>query len=392
MSRPDPIQRLLQARAEREQAGLLRRLHTLERHDGVHVRVDGRNLLNFSSNDYLGLAGHPALVTALRRAADEYGVGATAAHLVCGHVRVHAQLEAALAEWTGRERALLFSTGYMANLGLLAALLGRDDLCVQDKLNHASLLDGARLAGCTLRRYAHGDAAAAQRQLQGAPDAAAVLATDGVFSMDGDIAPLSALSSLARDEGALLLVDDAHGLGVLGADGAGCVAEAGLDQTDVPVLMATLGKALGTAGAFVAGSAALIDALVQFARTYVYTTAMPPALAAATLAAVDLARRDSDRRAHLQALIARFRRGAAELGLPLLPSRTPVQPVVIGDTSRCVALAAHLREAGLLVIAIRPPTVPAAAARLRITLTAGHSEADVDALLEALNVGARHWR
>lgn len=392
MPRPDPIHRLSQARAEREQTGLLRRLHTLERHDGAHVLVDGRRLLNFSSNDYLGLAGHPALVTALQRAADEHGVGATAAHLVCGHVRVHAQLEEALAEWTGRERALLFSTGYMANLGLLATLLGRGDVCVQDRLNHACLLDGARLAGSTLRRYAHGDVAAAQRKLQGMPDAAAVLATDGVFSMDGDIAPLPALSALARDEGALLLVDDAHGLGVLGADGAGCVAEAGLDQADVPVLMATLGKALGTAGAFVAGSAALIEGLVQFARTYVYTTAMPPALAAATLAAVDLVRRESDRRTHLQALIARFRVGAEQLGLPLLPSRTPIQPVLIGDTSRSVALAAHLRDAGFLVVAIRPPTVPAGAARLRVTFTAGHREADVDALLDALNRGARHWR
>ncbi len=392
MPRPDPIQRLLQARAEREQAGLLRRLQTLERHEGVHVLVDDRRLLNFSSNDYLGLAGHPALVTALKRAADAYGVGATAAHLVCGHVRVHAQLEESLAEWTGRERALLFSTGYMANLGLLATLLGRGDVCVQDKLNHACLLDGARLAGCTLRRYGHGDVAAAQRQLRSAPDAAAVLATDGVFSMDGDIAPLPALAELARDEGALLLVDDAHGLGVLGDDGAGCVAEAGLDQSDVPVLMATLGKALGTAGAFVAGSAALIEGLVQFARTYIYTTAMPPALAAATLAAVDLARREPDRRAHLQALITCFRAGAGQLGLPLLPSRTPIQPVLIGDAARSLALAAHLRDAGLQVVAIRPPTVPMGAARLRVTITAAHSEADVDALLEALNSGARHWR
>ncbi len=392
MPRPDPIQRLVQARAEREQAGLLRRLHILERHDGVHALVDGRRLLNFSSNDYLGLAGHPALVAALKRAADEYGVGATAAHLVCGHFRVHAQLEEALAQWTGRQRALLFSTGYMANLGLLATLLGRGDLCAQDRLNHACLLDGARLAGCTLRRYGHGDVAAAQRQLRGAPDAAAVLASDGVFSMDGDIAPLPGLAALARDEGALLLVDDAHGLGVLGADGAGCVAEAGLDETDVPVLMATLGKALGTAGAFVAGSAALVEGLVQFARTYVYTTAMPPALAAATLAAVDLARREHHRRAHLQALITRFRAGAGQLGLPLPPSRTPIQPILVGDAARSLALAAHLRDAGLLVAAIRPPTVPVGAARLRVALNAGHRDADVDALLEALNSGARHWR
>lgn len=392
MTRPDPIQRLSRLRVEREQAGLLRRLRTLERSDGVYVVIDGRRVLNFSSNDYLGLAGHPALVAALKQAAADYGVGATAAHLVCGHLRPHAQLEEALTEWTGRERALLFSTGYMANLGVLPALLGRDDLCVQDRLNHACLLDGAWLAGCTLKRYPHGDVEAAARQLQAQPQAAAALVTDGVFSMDGDVAPLADLAALAKAEGATLLVDDAHGLGVLGPHGAGSVVEAGLDQQQVPVLMATLGKALGTAGAFIAGSADLIDSLVQFARTWIYTTAMPPALAAATVAAVTRARRDEYRREHLLALIARFRAGAQQLGLPLMPSRTPIQPVVIGDAARCSALSSQLLASGLLVVAIRPPTVPAGQARLRVALNAGHSEADVDALLEALNSAARHWR
>lgn len=392
MARPDPIARLTAARAEREQAGLLRRLRIVERGEGAWLVRDGRRLLNFSGNDYLGLAGHPALVAALKRAADAHGVGATAAHLVCGHRAPHAVLEDALAEWTGRERALLFSTGYMANLGVLSALLQPGDLCVQDRLNHACLIDGAKLAGCTLKRYRHNDAEGARRQLQSQPDGAAVLATDGVFGMDGDIAPLRALATAAADHGATLLVDDAHGLGVLGPDGAGSVAAAGLDGREVPILMATLGKALGTAGAFVAGSTALIEALVQFARTFVYTTAMPPALAAATLAAVDVARRESWRRDHLRALIAHFRDGAARLGVRLGDSGTPVQPLLLGEANRALALADALEADGLMAVAIRPPTVPAGQSRLRITLTAAHQTSDVDRLLKALESHALLWR
>jgi 8-amino-7-oxononanoate synthase len=389
MSRVDPIERLIAARSQREADGLLR---TIGGNDGAHTVVDGRRLLNFSSNDYLGLAGHRLLVAALKQAADEHGVGATAAHLVCGHRAPHAALEDALAEWTGRERALLFSTGYMANLGVISALLGAGDLCVQDKLNHACLLDGARLAGCTLKRYPHGNVDAANRQLANAGAGAAMLATDGVFSMDGDIAPLRELAAIARDQRATLLVDDAHGIGVLGADGAGSVAEAGLDCVDVPILMATLGKAVGTAGAFVAGSAALIDALMQFARTYVYTTAMPPALAAASLAAVAIARKDAWRREQLGMLVDRFRVGALAMGVSLEDSRTPVQPILVGSAERAVDLAAALEEEGLLAIAIRPPTVPPGGARLRITFTALHQAGDVDRLLQALESHAPHWR
>jgi 8-amino-7-oxononanoate synthase len=392
MPRTDPIARLVEARAEREETGLLRRLRTLERGDGAYVVSDGRRLLNFSGNDYLGLSGHPALVAALKRAAEEHGVGATAAHLVSGHRAPHAALEDALAEWTGRERALLFSTGYMANLGVISALLQPGDLCVQDRLNHACLLDGARLAGCTLKRYPHNDAEGARRQLQSQPGGAAVLATDGVFSMDGDVAPLRELAGVAAAESATLLVDDAHGLGVLGPDGAGSVADAGLGSDAVPIYMATLGKALGTAGAFVAGSTALIEALVQFARTFVYTTAMPPALAAATLAAVDVARRESWRRDHLRALIARFRDGAARLGMRLGDSSTPIQPLLLGGAERAVALAAELEADGLLAVAIRPPTVPPGQSRLRITLTAAHADIDVDRLLQALESHALLWR
>ena len=312
MTRADLLERLAIQTAEREHANLRRRLRTIEHVEGPWLESDGRRLLGFCSNDYLGLAQHPQLIAALKRAADDEGVGSGSAHLVCGHRREHAQLEEALADWTGRERALLSSTGYMANLGVMQALLQAGDVCVQDKLNHACLLDGARLAGAELKRYPHADIEAAARQLASRPDAAALVATDGVFSMDGDVAPLTGLAALCTRERATLMVDDAHGLGVLGADGAGSVAAAALGPREVPVLMATLGKALGCSGAFVAGSAALVDGLLQFARPYIYTTAMPPALVAAACTAVAIARGENWRRGKLQSLIARFRTGAAQ--------------------------------------------------------------------------------
>jgi len=384
--RPNLLAHLAIQTSEREHAALLRRARTIEHAEGPWLEADGRRLLGFCSNDYLGLAQHPQLIAAFKRAADDIGVGSTAAHLVCGHRREHALLEEALAEWTGRERVLLFSTGYAANLGVQQALLGGVDgaLCVQDKLNHASLIDGARLAGATLKRYPHVDVGGAARQLASRPGVPALLATDGVFSMDGDVAPLRELAVLAAREGATLMVDDAHGLGVLGEHGAGAVAAAGLVTREVPVLMATLGKALGCAGAFVAGSAALIEGLTQFARPHVYSTAMPPAVAAAACAAVKLAREEAWRRAKLVALIARFRRGAADIGLPLMDSSTPIQPVVLGDADTALAASRALEAQGLLVTAIRPPTVPAGQARLRITLSAAHEEEHVDRLLDAL--------
>lgn len=382
--RPDLLERLAQAQAERMTQSLLRRLQRIDAVDGARIEVDGRVLLNFASNDYLGLAGHPALRAALANAVARWGVGATAAHLLGGHRAEHAALEDALAQWTGRERALLFSTGYMANLGVVTALLGTGDVCVEDKLDHASLIDAARLSGATLARYVHADVASARRQLAAHAGAPALLATDGVFSMDGDVAPLRELAALCRETGVTLFVDDAHGFGVLGTDGAGSVAEAGLGQHDVPVLMATLGKALGVAGAFVAGSAALIDGLVQFARSHVYTTAMPPALAAAALAAIGVARHEGWRRDKLAQLIVHFRRGAAERGIDLLDSRTPIQPVRVGDSDAALRVAAALEVRGFFVPAIRPPTVPAGQARLRITLSAIHSECDVERLLDAL--------
>lgn len=384
MRRPDLLARLAAAQAQRARDGLLRRLRTIESVDGPRIAVDGRALIDFASNDYLGLARHSALREALTRAATRWGVGAGAAHLLGGHCDEHAELEEKLARWTGRERALLFCTGYMANLGVTGALLGEGDVCVQDKLNHASLIDAARLSGAELARYRHADVDSARRQLRARPNAAAMLATDAVFSMDGDLAPLGELAQLCQREGATLMVDDAHGIGVLGPDGAGSLGEAGLTQADAPILMATLGKALGVAGAFVAGSAALIDGLVQFARTFVYTTAMPPSLAAAAGAAVDMARNDHERRAHLHRLIAQFRDGASQRGIELLASSTPIQPIPIGDSARAVAVAQRLENAGFYVPAIRPPSVPANAARLRVSLSAAHAQADIERLLDAL--------
>ena len=392
------MQALATAQARRVEHALGRRLRAVDRDLAVpaSVIVNGRRLHDFASNDYLGLAREPALIEALVGAARRGGVGASAAHLLGGHREEHAALEEALAAWTGRERALLFSTGYMANLGVLQALLANADasphdrpatLCVQDKLNHACLLDGARLAGCTLRRYPHADVDAARRQLDTQPDAGALLATDGVFSMDGDVAPLRALASLCVDHQATLMVDDAHGIGVLGPRGAGSLAEAGLDESDAPVLMATLGKALGVAGAFVAGPAALVDGLVQFARAHIYTTAMPPALAAAALVAVGIARDDDERRVRVARHVARFRDGANAHGLALLPSRTPIQPVLIGSSAVAVRASRELEARGFFVPAIRPPTVAEGSARLRVSLSAAHTEADIDRLLDALAAG-----
>ena len=386
MPRPDLLARLIQAQAQRARGDLLRRVRTIGEVDGPRVVVDGRTLVNFASNDYLGLAQHPALREALVRGAAEWGVGATASHLLGGHRRAHERLERKLAEWTGRERALLFSTGYMANLAVLGTLLREGDVCVQDKLDHACLIDGARLAGCDLKRYVHGDIDSARRQLQSQPESAALLATDGVFSMDGGIAPLAALAALCKEENAVLYVDDAHGIGVIGDDGSGSVLAARLTQSDAPLLMATFGKALGTSGAFVAGAADAIEALAQFARPYIYTTAMPPALAISTAAAIDIARFETWRRDKLRTLIAHFRDGAQRRGIALLASATPIQPVSIGDAAQATAVSRALEDSGFYAPAIRPPTVAEGAARLRITLTAVHAESDVEALLDAIAV------
>jgi len=369
--------------AERRAADLYRQRPLLQSPQGPHVVVDGQPLLAFCSNDYLGLANHPEVIAAWQAGAERWGVGGGASHLVIGHSTPHHQVEEALAELTGRPRALLFSTGYMANLGAITALVGQGDTVLQDRLNHASLLDGGLLSGARFNRYLHNDAASLAKRLDKATGNTLVV-TDGVFSMDGDLADLPALAEVARARGAWLMVDDAHGLGTLGAQGGGIVEHFGLGIEDVPVLIGTLGKACGTAGAFVAGSEELIEALVQFARPYIYTTSQPPALACATLKSLQLLRSGTWRREHLGALIRQFRLGAEAIGLTLVDSPTPIQPILIGDSAQALRLSQMLRERGLLVTAIRPPTVPAGSARLRVTLSAAHSEAQVQLLLNAL--------
>lgn len=375
----------------RQAAHLYRRRRLIAEAPGPHLTLEGRPAIAFCTNDYLGLARHPEVVAAFQRGAERHGVGSGSAHLVAGHGPEHQALEEELADFLGRPRALLFSTGYMANLGVIQALAGPGDLVLEDKLNHASLLDGALLARAQLRRYPHADLDALRRHLSGpagrtAFDSAQALtiATDGVFSMDGDLAPLPELAAIARAAGAWLLVDDAHGIGVLGREGRGSLDHFGLGVVEVPILIGTLGKALGTFGAFVAGDGDLIETLIQSARSYIYTTAPPPALAAATRASLALARRDEWRRERLQALIGRFRAEATRLGLPLLPSTTPIQPILAGSAERALAWSQALEARGLLVTPIRPPTVPQGAARLRVTLSALHSDQDLDLLLEAL--------
>lgn len=346
--------------------------------------LNGRPLVDFSSNDYLGLAHHPALAAAMSECAGRTGAGSAASHLVSGHGAEHERLEAELAEFTGRERALLFSSGYLANLAAISALAGRGERVLLDRLSHASLIDGARLSGAEVRRYAHADARAAARLAEAGAGATALIATDGVFSMDGDTAPLPELARLARAQAAWLLVDDAHGLGVLGAAGRGTLEQYGLGTDAVPLLIGTLGKAFGSFGAFIAGDAALAEFLLQKARSYIYTTALPQPVAAATRAALALARREGWRRERVLALTARFREQAAAAGVPLSASATPIQPVVLGSASAALAAQRELEAAGFWVVAIRPPTVPQGAARLRVTLSAAHTEADVDALAAAL--------
>lgn len=370
--------------AARRAAGLYRVRSVQAAPCGATAVIDGRELLNFCSNDYLGLANHPQVVAALKRGADAYGAGSGASHLVTGHSRAHQDLEEALAAFTGRPRALLFSTGYMANLGVVSALCGEQDAVFEDRLNHASLLDAGLLSGARFQRYLHNDVANLEARLVKSAARRKLVITDGVFSMDGDSAPLRELAraSAAHDGG--LLVDDAHGIGVLGRGGRGSVDAAGLGVAAVPVLVGTLGKAFGTFGAFVAGSEDLVEYLVQFARPYIYTTAMPPAVASATLAALRLLEAGDDRRELLQAHIARFRRGAQQLGYVLMESSTPIQPILVGDAQRALDFSTALRAAGVLVTAIRPPTVPAGSARLRVTFSAAHSATQVDALLAAL--------
>jgi len=363
--------------------GLYRSRHIIESPQGIHLQIDGKQVVNFCSNDYLGLANHPDVVNAFRSAVDNYGVGSGSAHLICGHSQAHHALEEELAEFTGRQRALLFSTGYMANIGAISALVGRGDAVFEDRLNHASLLDGGLLSGAKFKRYAHADVENLKASLTQA-SGNKLIVTDGVFSMDGDFAPLALLAEVATQHRAWLMVDDAHGLGVIGESGGGVLEFSKLGQVEVPVLIGTLGKGFGTSGAFVAGSEALIETLIQKARTYVYTTALPAAIAEATRASLRIIIAEPWRREKLLHLAQYFRLGAQQLGLQLMSSTSPIQPIVIGDSQQAVAISKQLLNDGFLVSAIRPPTVPQGSARLRVTFSAMHEIEQVDRLLAAI--------
>jgi 8-amino-7-oxononanoate synthase len=369
---------------ELKRLGLFRFRRVVETPQSIFLQIDGKKVLNFCSNDYLGLANHPEIVNAFKRGVDKYGVGSGSAHLICGHNKTHHQLEEELAAFTGREKALLFSTGYMANLGVISALIGKGDAVFEDRLNHASLLDGGLISGAHFHRYRHADLCSLQTKLDRSDSRNRLIVTDGIFSMDGDWAPIPELVKIAHDSNALLMVDDAHGFGVMGRTGGGLAENLGLTQRDVPVLMGTFGKAFGTFGAFVAGSEELIEILIQKARTYIYTTALPPAIAEATRASLKLVVDEAWRRDKLKQLSERFSNGAKQLGLNLSDSQSAIHVLIIGDTHRTVEISAALLERDILVSAIRPPTIPNGTARLRITLSALHEPQHVDRLLETL--------
>lgn len=370
--------------AERKREHLYRRRLCLQSPQGPEVIEGGRRLVNFCSNDYLSLAAHPKLQEAFTQAAHQYGFGSGASHLVCGHSAPHQALEEELAAFTGRARALVFSSGYAANLGVITSLLTRQDGIFEDRLNHASLLDGGLLSGAAFTRFKHNCTINLAERLEKSTARHKLVAVDGVFSMDGDKAPLFDLAQISVQHRAWLMVDDAHGFGCLGPRGGGSLDAAGVSEQQVPIYMATLGKALGCAGAFIAGSEDLIECLIQFARTYIYTTALPPALAAATRAALQLVQTEPQRRLQLQENIVHFTRGAKARQLDLAPSQTAIQPLILGDNARALAWQQALAQRGFWVGAIRPPTVPKGSARLRITLTAGHSRGQIEQLLDTL--------
>ncbi|HEH9394752.1 8-amino-7-oxononanoate synthase [Aeromonas salmonicida] len=369
------------ALTERDLAALLRRRTATDGSVGGRLQVAGRDYLNFCANDYLGLADHSAIKAAFKEGIDCYGTGSGASPLVTGYSRAHQQLEETLADWLGVEAVLLFNCGFSANQAVLKALLGKDHLLWQDRLNHASLQEMGGQLPCKMKRFGHNDMTALARQLE--PNRGLIV-SEGVFSMDGDQGPWPELARLAAQSGNWLMIDDAHGLGVLGPEGRGTLAAQGVAPASVHIQMGTFGKALGVAGAFVGGSRELVDYLVNFARHYVYSTHMPAAQACAVSKSIELVRAADESRAHLARLITRFRQGTAALGWQLGACETPIQPLLVGESSAALQLAARLRDRGVWVSAIRPPTVPAGTARLRITLSAAHSEQDVDRLLEAL--------
>jgi 8-amino-7-oxononanoate synthase len=384
---------LTDALTEREAAGLLRRRRLLESPQGARILVDGREVVSYCSNDYLGLANHPALVEAAKAAADKAGVGSGASHLITGHHVLHDALEDALARFIGLPQALLFTTGYMANLGVVTALVGRGDEVFADRLNHASLNDAVLLSRAEMTRFPHNDVAALEKLLAASKAKNKLVIADAVFSMDGDIAPVRDLLALCERYDAWLMLDDAHGFGVLGDKGRGILEYAGIASPRI-VYMATLGKAAGVSGAFVAAQPEVIQTLIQNARTYVYTTASPPMLAGALLASLEVIEAESWRRTHLQTLVQTLKRGLALQRWQLAPSDTAIQPLIIGDNHEAVRISERLLERGMLVPAIRPPTVPKGTARLRISLSAAHTVEDVQQLameisaLERESIGA----
>ncbi len=369
---------------QRQQSALYRTRLTHQSHQTPTLLINGEVYLAFCSNDYLGLASHPRITAAWCNGAKKYAVGSGASHLITGHTQAHHALEKELAAYTRRERALLFSTGYMANIGVVTTLLGRHDAVFLDKLNHASLVDAALLSRAKIHRYPHNNIKTLARLLTKSPAQHQLILTDGVFSMDGDAADLPNLVQLANHHKAWLMVDDAHGLGVMGDTGRGTLEMYGLGTDEVPILMGTLGKAFGVFGAFVAGSELFIEALIQSARSYIYTTALPPALAEAVRESLIVAEQETWRRQHLHELIAYFRAAAAEKEIPLMESSTPIQPIILGDSEKALAMSAALYKRHIIVTAIRPPTVPQGTARLRITLSALHEKNQIDQLIAAL--------
>ncbi|MCK5262683.1 MAG: 8-amino-7-oxononanoate synthase [Gammaproteobacteria bacterium] len=368
---------------ERKAAHLYRSRRISDGPQQPEMKIDGQSVINFCSNDYLGLANHKEVKQTFIEGVKTYGAGSGAAHLVNGHSKAHHALEEELAEFTGYPRALLFSTGYMANLGLAQALVGKGDSILEDRLNHASLIDGGLLSGARFQRYAHNDVEQLEQKLGNAKGETLVL-TDGVFSMDGDIANIPSISNACKQHEAWLMVDDAHGFGVLGEHGQGSLEHFQLTQNDVPIYMATLGKALGTSGAFIAGSEALIETLIQKARPYIYTTATPPAVAEATRASLRLIQTRPELREQLNDNIQYFRNSAEQAGIDLTDSQTAIQPVILGEEERALKFSQRLFENGLLVTAIRPPTVPKGTARLRITLSAAHTKSQINKLIKTL--------
>lgn len=371
---------------DREERGLYRRRRVVESAQGRELIVDGCRLLNFSSNDYLGLANDQRVRQAFQQGAERWGVGSGAAHLVCGHTSAHHELEEALADFAGRERCLLFASGYAANVGTINGLLDKTDYVFEDRLNHASLLDGGLISNARFRRYRHRDTADLNSRLADCQDAATrkLVVSDGTFSMDGTNCDVATLATIVREHDAWLMIDEAHSYGVIGAGGRGLIDPNQHSTEDVQVVVGTLGKAFGTQGGFVTGNEELVETLIQQARTYIYSTALPAAVAVATLTSLGIAQQEEWRREHLRALIRRFRRGAVQLGLELPNSDTPIQPILLGDEASAMSMSSRLEDDGILISAIRPPTVPRGTSRLRVTLTASHTEADIDRLLAAL--------